>query len=146
VAVRLSHLRYPPVAADIGRWKSASAVVRVSVMLVSFRVRGPRRGGGHDGVVGRGHLHRPLPLSADANSGSEGLWRPQFLSPTWLNNFPFPSSAPLTLSLRVARPRRGGFSDPRSSLLSFVSRPGPREATLWHASLLAISQIIGGYF
>ena len=28
---------------------------------------------------------------------SFGLWRPQFLSPTWLNNFPFPSSAPLTL-------------------------------------------------
>jgi hypothetical protein len=32
-----------------------------------------------------------------------------------------------------------------------VSRPAirlfdPREATLWHASLLAISQIIGGYF
>ena len=27
----------------------------------------------------------------------QGLWRPQFLSPTWLNNFPFPSSAPLTL-------------------------------------------------
>jgi hypothetical protein len=40
------------------------------------------------------------------------LWRPQFLSATWLNNFPFPSSAPLTLlsSLggpsRQARPRR----------------------------------------
>jgi hypothetical protein len=27
----------------------------------------------------------------------QGLWRPQFLSPTWPNNFPFPSSAPLTL-------------------------------------------------
>jgi len=25
------------------------------------------------------------------------LWRPQFLSPTWCNNFPFPSRAPLTL-------------------------------------------------
>jgi hypothetical protein len=24
-------------------------------------------------------------------------WRPQFLSPTWLNNFPFPSAVPLTL-------------------------------------------------
>ena len=27
----------------------------------------------------------------------QGLWRPQFLSPTWLNNFPFPSLAPVPL-------------------------------------------------
>lgn len=34
------HLRYPPVAADIGQWKSA-AVMLVSVMLVSFAVEPP---------------------------------------------------------------------------------------------------------
>ena len=27
----------------------------------------------------------------------QGLWRPKFLSPTWLNHFHFPLSAPLTL-------------------------------------------------
>ena len=33
----------------------------------------------------------------------QGLWRPQLLSPTWLNHFHFPSSAPLTCCpLRVA--------------------------------------------
>ena len=40
-----------------------------------------------------------------AQSPRFGLWRPQFLSPTWLNNFPFPSSAPLT---PVVVPRRVG--------------------------------------
>jgi len=31
----------------------------------------------------------------EAWQAGQGLWRPQFLSPTWLNNFPFPSPAPL---------------------------------------------------
>jgi hypothetical protein len=35
---------------------------------------------------------------------SVGLWRPQFLSPTWLNNFPFPLSV---------RPSPGGPSRAR---------------------------------
>ena len=34
-------------------------------------------------------------MSAFGPDMVSGLWRPQFWSPTWLNNFPFPSLWPL---------------------------------------------------
>jgi hypothetical protein len=36
-------------------------------------------------------------LYAGLRRSRHELWRPQLLSPTWLNNFPFPSAASLTL-------------------------------------------------
>ena len=51
----------------------------------------------------------------------EGLWRPQFLSPPWLNNFPFPSSAPLTLLSSLSGwPKQAGADFPILGL-SFLS-------------------------
>ena len=55
----------------------------------------------------------------------QGLWRPQFLSPTWLNNFPFPSSAPLTLL---------------SSLSGWPEQAGANFLILGHLGLEGISQ------
>ena len=58
------------------------------------------------------------------------LWRPQFLSPTWLNNFPFPSSAPLTLL---------------SSLSGWPEQAGPDFLILGLSFLSACQQLASSF-